>query len=40
MKVADFSCARQWRPYALEAEKQLRGVALPACLSAHVYALR
>jgi hypothetical protein len=40
MKVPEFSAAEQWRPYAREAAKQLKGVALPASLSAHVYALQ
>ena len=39
MKAGEFSSARQWRPFAQEAQKQLRGVALPASLSAHVRAL-
>lgn len=40
MKVQGFSCAHQWKPYAKEAERQLRGVPLPASITAHVYALR
>ena len=40
MKVSDFSSAKQWAPYAKEASRQLRGVPLPASLSAHVYALQ
>lgn len=40
MKVAEFSAASQWKPYAQEAAKQLKGVPLPASLSAHIYALR
>lgn len=39
MKVQGFSSASQWRPYAAEAAKQLKGVPLPASLSAHIYAL-
>ncbi|PRW59732.1 putative aarF domain-containing kinase 1 [Chlorella sorokiniana] len=40
MKVSNFSCANQWKPFAKEAEKQLKGVPLPASLSAHIYALQ
>ena len=40
MKVSNFSSATQWRPYAEEAAKQLKGVPLPASLSAHIYALQ
>lgn len=39
MKVSNFSSANQWRPYAEEAAKQLKGVPLPACLSTHIYQL-
>jgi predicted unusual protein kinase regulating ubiquinone biosynthesis (AarF/ABC1/UbiB family) len=39
MGVADFSCAAQWRPFAAEAARELRGVPPPASLSAHAYAL-
>ena len=40
MKVSEFSSAKQWKPYAQAAAKQLRGVPLPASLSTHVYALQ
>ena len=44
MKVPEFSAAAQWKPYARQAARQLRGTQLPlpptASLSAHVYALR
>ena len=39
MKVPEFSSAAQWKPYAQQASRQLRGTPLPASLSAHVYAL-
>ena len=40
MKVRDFSCAQQWKPYAQEASKQLQGVPLPASISTHIHALQ
>ncbi len=40
MKVDEFSAAEQWQPYARDAAKQLKGVALPASLSSHIYALK
>ena len=40
MKVSGFSSAHQWAPYAREAERQLRGVPLPASITAHIAPLR
>ena len=40
MKVGEFSSAKQWKPFAKEAAKQLRGVPLPASISTHMYALQ